>query len=43
MVDTIRSVIGNGLKYVKELFLQGKKAVDIWLADDGRLGVESIL
>ncbi len=43
MVDTIRSVVGNGLKYVKELFFQGKKVVVVWLADDGRLGVKSIL
>jgi hypothetical protein len=43
MVDTIRSVVGNGLKYVKELFFQGKKVVVIWLANDGLLGVESIL
>ena len=43
MVDTIRSVVGNGLKYVEELFFQGKKVVVVWLADDGRLGVESIL
>jgi hypothetical protein len=43
MVDTIRSVVGNGLKYVEELFFQGKKVVIIWLANNGRLGVKSIL
>jgi hypothetical protein len=43
MVDTIHSVVGNGLKYVEELLFQGKKVVAVWLADDGRLGVESIL
>jgi hypothetical protein len=43
MVDTIRSVVGNGLKYVEELFFQGKKVVVVWLANVGRLGVESIL
>jgi hypothetical protein len=43
MVDTIRSVLGNGLKYVEELFFQGKKVVVVWLANDGWLGVESIL
>jgi hypothetical protein len=43
MVDTIRSVVGNGLKYVEELFFQGKKVVAVWLAEDGWLGVKSIL
>jgi hypothetical protein len=43
MVDTICSVVGNGLKYVKELFFQGKKVIVVWLADDGWLGVESLL
>jgi hypothetical protein len=43
MVDTIRSVVGNGLKYVEELFIQGKKVIVVWLANDGWLGVMSIL
>ncbi len=43
MVDVIRSVIGNGLKYIEELLFQGKEVVVVWLANDGRLGVESIL
>jgi hypothetical protein len=43
MVDTICSVVGNGLKYVEELFFQSKKVVVVWLADDGQLGVKSIL
>ena len=43
MVDAIRSVVGNGLKYIEELLFQGKEVVVVWLANDGRLGVESIL
>ena len=43
MVDTIRSVVENGLKYIEELFFQGEKVIVVWLADDGQLGVESIL
>jgi hypothetical protein len=43
MVDSIRSVIGDGLKYVKEILLQRKKVIIVWLANDGRLGVKSIL
>ena len=43
MVDVIRSVVGNGLKYIEELLFQGKEVVVVWLANDGRLGVESIL
>ena len=27
MVDTIRSVKGNGLEYVEELFFQGKEVI----------------
>lgn len=42
MMDAIYSVIGNGLKYIKELLFQGKEGVVIWLANKGRLGVESI-
>jgi hypothetical protein len=36
-------VIGDGLQDIKELILQSKKVVIIWLANDGRLGVQSIL
>ncbi len=43
MVDSIRSVIGDGLKYVKELLFQRKKVIIVWLAKDGQLSVESIL
>ena len=39
----INPVIGDGLQNVKELFLQGEKVVIIWLANDGWLGVQSIL
>ncbi len=35
MVDTIRSVVGNGLKYIKEPLFQGKKIIIVWLAKDG--------
>jgi hypothetical protein len=43
MVNSICSVIGDGLKYVKEILLQRKKVIIVWLANDGRLGVKSIL
>jgi hypothetical protein len=43
MVDTVCSVVGDGLEYIKELLFQGKEVVVVWLADDGWLGVESIL
>ncbi len=43
MIKLISPVIGDGLKKVEELFLQGEKVVIIWLANDGRLGVQSIL
>jgi hypothetical protein len=43
MMKPISPVIVDGLQNFKELFLQGKKVVIIWLADDGRLGVQSIL
>jgi hypothetical protein len=43
MVDSIRSVIGDGLEYVKELLFQRQKVIIVWLANDGWLGVESIL
>jgi hypothetical protein len=43
MMKSISPVIGDGLQDVKELFLQSKKVVIIWLANDGRLGVQSIL
>ncbi len=42
MMKSISPVIEDGLQDVKELFLQSKKVVAIWLADDGRLGVQSI-
>ncbi len=35
MVDTICSVIGNRLKYIKEFFLRGKEVIVVWLANDG--------
>ena len=43
MVDTIRSVIGNCLKYIEELLFQGKEVVIIWLAKDGQLGCQEHL
>ncbi len=43
MADSIRSVLGNGLKYVKELLFQRNKVIIVWLANDGWLGVKSIL
>ncbi len=43
MMKSISPVIGDGLQDIKELFLQSKKVVIIWLANDGRLGVQSIL
>ncbi len=43
MMKSISPVIGDGLQDLKELFLQSKKDVIIWLANDGRLGVQSIL
>jgi hypothetical protein len=43
MVKSISPVIRDGLQDVKELFLQSKKVIIIWLADGGRLGVQSIL
>ena len=43
MAGTIRSVIGNGLEYVKELLFQRKKVIIVWLANDGWLSVKSIL
>jgi hypothetical protein len=43
MVDSIRSVIGDDLQYAKELLFQRKKVIIVWLANDGQLGVESIL
>jgi hypothetical protein len=43
MVDAIRSVVGNGLKHIEELLFQGKEVIIVWLANDGRLGVESIM
>ncbi len=39
----VNPIVGDGLQNIKELFLQGKKVVIVWLADDGRLGVQSIL
>jgi hypothetical protein len=43
MVDSIRSVVGNGLEYVEELLFQRKKVIIVWLANDGWLSVKSIL
>jgi hypothetical protein len=43
MVDSIRSVVGDGLQYAKEHFFQRKKVVIVWLANDGWLGVKSVL
>ena len=43
MVDSIRSVVGNGLEYVEEHLFQRKKVIIVWLANDGWLGVKSIL
>jgi hypothetical protein len=43
MLKSIHPVIVDGLQDVKELFLQGKIVVIIWLVTDGRLGVQSIL
>jgi hypothetical protein len=43
MVDSICSVIDDGSKDVKELLFQKKKVIIIWLANDGGLGVKSIL
>ncbi len=43
MPFAIRSVVGNGLKYIEELLFQGKEVIIVWLANDGRLGVESIM
>jgi hypothetical protein len=43
MMKPVSPVIGDGLQDVKKLLLQGKKVVIIWLANDGRLGVQSIL
>ncbi len=43
MMKPISPVVGDGLQDAKELFLQGEKFVIMWLADDGRLGVQSIM
>ena len=43
MVDTVCSVVGDGLEYIEKLLFQGKKAVVVWLADNGWLGAKSIL
>ena len=43
MVDTVCVVVGDGVEYIEELLFQGKEVVVVWLANDGRLGVESIL
>ncbi len=42
MVNTVYSVVGNGLENVEELLFQGEEVVVVWLANNGRLGVESI-
>jgi hypothetical protein len=39
----ISLVLGDGLENIKEPFLQGKEVVIIWLANDGQLGVKSIV
>ncbi len=36
-------IVGDGLQDAKDLFLQSKKVIIIWLADDGRLGAQIIL
>jgi hypothetical protein len=36
-------MLESGLKYIEELLFQGKEVIIVWLANDGRLGVESIL
>jgi hypothetical protein len=43
MMKSISPVIGDGLQDVKELFLESKEVLVIWLANDGMLGVQSIL
>ena len=43
IMKPVSPVVGDGLQNVEELFLHGKKFVIIWLANDGRLGVQSIL
>ncbi len=43
IMKPVSPVVGDGLQNVEELFLQGKKVVIIWLANDGWLGVQSIL
>ncbi len=43
MMKSMSLVIGDGLQDIKELFLQSKKVVIIRLANDGRLGIQSIL
>ena len=43
MVDTVRSVVGDGLGYIQEFLFQGKEDVVVWLADDSWMGVKSIL
>jgi len=43
MVDSICSVVGNGLEYVEELLFKRKKVTIVWLANDGWLSVKSIL
>ncbi len=39
----VSPVLGDGLQNIEELFLQGKKVIIIRLANDGGLGVQSIL
>jgi hypothetical protein len=43
MMKPVSPVIGVGLQDIMELFLQGGKVTTIQLANDGRLGVQSIL
>ena len=43
MMKAANPVTGDGLENVEEFFIQGKEVIFVWLADDGRLGVESIL
>ena len=43
MMKAVGPVVEDGLENIKELLLQDKEAVVVWLAAEGWLGVESIL
>jgi hypothetical protein len=43
MMKPVSPVLGDGLQNFEELFLHGKMVVMIPIANDGRLGVQSIL